>query len=106
MMNNKEHATQRWQPSVVEVRPRAEYERRSFGANPVPLPDLDVVMYFETNCEEGLQGYRRFAELCERGELPGECANFTGQRGYATWTVGRGEFAKLLLAAPHLEHPK
>jgi hypothetical protein len=57
---------------------------------------VEVVFYFETSSDEGLQGFQDVAEKVSKGELPGECRNTTGQGGFATWCVPRTQFMPLV----------
>lgn len=93
-------------------------ERRrviNFGAlrKPKPLGDSDkdqddgveIVFYFETSTDGGLAGFRSVADRVLEGSLPGSCRNFTGQGGFATWTVPRRVFAELVRVHPSIAPP-
>ena len=55
----------------------------------------EVVLYYETSSEAGLQGFQTVAALVLEGKLPGECSNLTGQRGYATWSIPKKTFVSM-----------
>lgn len=115
--HNHSHSNNPWQASCIEVRRRQDenpvisLRRLAFNkkndSKKAPWEkeskdDVEVVHYFETHSEEGLEGYTNVATRVAVGELPGTCNNQTGE-GFAQWIVPRQEYIDLIKTRPLLD---
>ena len=115
--HNHSHSDSPWQASCIEVRRRQDEnpvislrrlafnkknENKKAPWEKENKDDVEVVHYFETHSEEGLEGYTNVATRVAVGELPGTCNNQTGE-GFAQWIVPRKEYIDLIKTRPLLD---
>ena len=69
----------------------------------VAKDEAEVVFYYETSTDKGLEGFQYIAGQVEEKVLPGRCENATGVAGFAIWIVSRREYLDLMKSRPQIE---